>query len=68
MIKCDLLKSSFNYNFYNKIVRRMYSNFFGTAKKSCVIKKREIFSFLPLIDNSVTNGLRFLLISTSAVI
>ena len=33
-----------------------------------MIKTREIFNFLPLINNSVTIGLRFLLTSISAVI
>ena len=41
---------------------------FGTAKKDCVIKTREIFSFLPLINNSVTIGLTFILLSISAII
>ena len=42
--------------------------FFGTAKKNCVIKTREIFSFLSLINNSVTIGLSFLLLIISAII
>ena len=33
-----------------------------------MIKTREIFNFLPLINNSVTIGLSFLLTSISAVI
>ena len=33
---------------------------FGTAKYDCVIKTREMFSFLPLINNSVTIGLSVL--------
>ena len=41
--------------------------FFGTAKLDCVIKTREIFRFVPLINNSVTIGLSFLLLSISAI-
>ena len=37
--------------------------FLGTANQVCVIKTREIFNFLPLINNSVTIGLSFLLLS-----
>ena len=32
--------------------------FFGTAKKNFIIKTGEIFSFLPLINNSVTVGFK----------
>ena len=35
--------------------------FFGTAKQDCAIKTREIFSFLPLINNSPTIVLSLLL-------
>ena len=42
--------------------------FFGTAKEDCVIKAREMFSFSPLIKNSVTTGLRFLLLNISVFI
>ena len=41
---------------------------FGTAKRDCVMKIREIFNFLPLKINSVTIGLIFLLLSISAII
>ena len=41
---------------------------FGTLKYDCVIKTREMFSFLPLINNSVTIELSFLLLSISAII
>ena len=34
---------------------------FGTAIYNCVTKAREMFSFLPLINNSVTIELSFLL-------
>ena len=56
MIKCDLLKLSLIWNFYNKIVRRIKSNLFGTAKQDFVIKATEMFIFLLLINNSVTIG------------
>ena len=42
--------------------------FFGTAKKDCAIKAREMFSFFPPINSSVTIGLSFLLLSISAII
>ena len=38
---------------------------FGTLKYDCEIKAVEIFSFLPLINNSVTTGLSFLLLIIS---
>ena len=40
---------------------------FGTAKYYCVIKTREIFNFLPLINNSDTIGLNYFLLSISAI-
>ena len=42
--------------------------FFVATKYDYVIKIREMFSFLPVIDNSVSNGLRFLLLLVSAMI
>ena len=42
--------------------------FIYTAKSECVTKTREMFSFLPLINNSVTIGLSFLLLSVLAII
>ena len=41
---------------------------FGTLKYDCVIKTREIFNFLPLINNSVSLEFRFLLPIMSAII
>ena len=38
---------------------------FSLKKSDCVIKTREIFSSLPLINNSVTIALKFLLLSIS---
>ena len=38
---------------------------FGLAKQDCIIEAREMFSFLPLVNNSITAGLRFLLPSIS---
>ena len=46
---------------------RIKSNIFDTAKSDCVWKARQIFSFLPLINNSITSGLSFLLLSISAI-
>ena len=68
MIKWKLLKFLFAWNFYNEIVFRVHSNVFCTAKLDCVIKTREIFSFLFLKNNSVPIGLTFLLLSISAII
>ena len=42
--------------------------FLGIAKEDCVIKTREMSSFLPLINHSVATGLRFLLLNMSAII
>ena len=39
-----------------------------TAKSECIAKTREMFSFLPLVNNSVTIGLSFLLLSVLAII
>ena len=41
---------------------------FGTGKYDCVIKTKEIFSFLPLINNSMTTGWSLLLLITSAIL
>ena len=41
---------------------------FGTLKYDRLIKTRERFSFLPLINNSVTTELSFSLLSISAII
>ena len=56
MIKSDLLKTSFVWNFHNKIVCLFNLIFFGTTKQDYVIKRkrkrekaREMFNFLPLI-------------------
>ena len=40
---------------------------FGTLKYDCVIKTREMFNFLPLINNSVTTEFSFLLLIISAI-
>ena len=47
---------------------RIYSTTFSNLKYDCVIKTIEIFTFLPLINNSVTTGLSFLLLIISAII
>ena len=41
---------------------------FGTLKYDSVINTIETFNFLLLINNSVTTGLRFLLLIISAII
>ena len=41
---------------------------FGTLKCHCVIKTREIFNFLPLMNKSVTIEFSFLLLIISATI
>ena len=50
--------------------RIQFNNFgtaFGTAKYDRVIKAREVFRFLPQINNSVTIGSNSLLLSISAI-
>ena len=42
--------------------------FFGTAKQDYIIKTTEMFGFLLLINNSVTIGLWFFLLSISGII
>ena len=52
-------------NFHNKSMCSVSLTSFGTLKYDCEIKAVEIFSFLPLINNSVTTGLSFLLLIIS---
>ena len=69
MIKCNLFKFLFVYNFHNKkkiVVVSLIS--FGTIKYACVIKTREMFSFPPLINNSVTIDLSFSLLSIPSMV
>ena len=40
---------------------------FGKYKSACVKKKKEMLSFLPMSNNSVTTGLGFLLLSILAI-
>ena len=63
MIKCNLLKFSVVSNFHSKIV----CNIFWKSKIRFCDKNKRIFRFLPIINNSVTVGLRFLLLSISAI-
>ena len=67
MIKWNLLEFSFVWNFHNKIMCWIYSDIFCNSKIRVCDKKKRIFNFPPLINNSGTKGLRFLLliISTS---
>ena len=53
MIKCDFLSSCLLRIFIIKCVEFSLI-LLGTAKYTCVIKTRGIFSFMPLINNSVT--------------
>ena len=39
---------------YNKMSSILSLTFCGTLKYGCVIKTRNIFNFLPLMNNSVT--------------
>ena len=41
---------------------------FGTEKQDCVIKTREMFSFLPLIDNALAIRSSSLLLIISKII
>ena len=63
MIKCDLLKLTVIRNFYDEICVEFSVIIFDTAKWNCETKTREMFSFLPLINNSVTIELSFLVLS-----
>ena len=51
-----------------KIIFCLNLTSFGTLNHDCVIKTIEVLSFLPLINNSVTTGLSFLLLIISAII
>ena len=50
----DLLKLSLVWDFHNKKYVKFSLTSFGTAKSDCVIKAVEMFSFLLLINRSVT--------------
>ena len=54
MIECDLLKLSFVWSLHNTKCIEFILKFFGTAKYDCIIKTREMLSFLPLVNNYVT--------------
>ena len=62
------MKLSFVWNFHDKIMGRIYSNIFWHSKKKCVVKTREMFSFLSVRNNSFTFRLSFLWLSISAII
>ena len=49
-------------------MHKNYCNIFWHSKVRLCNKKKEILSFLPLINNPVTIGLRFTFLSTSAII
>ena len=61
MVEYNLLKFPFIRIFHNEI-------FFGTEKLDCVRKTKPMFSFLLLMNNSVTIGLSFLLLIISVII
>ena len=67
LINCDLLKLSFVWNFYNKVMGGIQSNIFWYDKIRLQNKRKRLFSFLSLINNSVTIRLRFLLLSNHIV-
>ena len=64
----NLFKFSFIWNFHNKKCVVFILTSFGTLKYDCVIKAREMCSFLPLINNSGTTELSFSLLIISAII
>ena len=68
MIHRNLLKFSFVWNFWDKKLVVFSLTSFGTLEYDCVMKTREIFNFLPLINNSVTVEFNFLLLIISAII
>ena len=59
MILCNLLKFYFIWNFHDK---EKCLTSFGALKYCCVLKTIEMFHFMPVINNSVTIGLNFLLL------
>ena len=66
IIYCNLLKFSFVWNFWDKKMSSIQSNTYWNY--DWVIKTREIFNFLPLINNSVTVEFSFWLWIISAII
>ena len=67
MIDFNLLKPSLNWNFHNKVVH-VSLIFFNLEKWNFVIKAREMFTFLLLMNNAVTIDWRFFLLSIPAII
>ena len=62
MICCNLLKFCFIWNFSDKKWLVFSLTSFETLKYDWVIKTIEIFNFPPIINNSVTNEFKFLLL------
>ena len=56
MIKFNLLKFCLFGVFIIKLCVEFSLIIFGIAKKNCSVKTREMFNFLPLINDSVTIG------------
>ena len=64
MIKCNLLKLSFVLNFHNEKACRIKPNIFWYSKiRLCNKIKKNVCSFVPLINNSVTVALSYLVLS-----
>ena len=61
MVIRNFLKFSFIWNCLIKKCIAFSQTSFGTLKYDCVTKIREMFSFLPLINNSVTIVKSFLI-------
>ena len=68
IIKCNLLNLLLAWNLCNKKCIQLSVTSFGILKLDCVMKTREKFSFLPMVNNSVAIGFRFLLVIISAII
>ena len=59
MIKCNMLKFLFVWNFHSKMCIESSLISFSMAKWDCVIKTRKMFSSEPLINNLLAIGLNF---------
>ena len=63
----QFVEALFFFNFHDKKYVEFNPTSFGTLKYDWVINTIEILSFLPLMNNSVTTGLSFLLLIISAI-
>ena len=67
---CSSFPQATNWNFFNYfgcLPVEFSLTYLGTLTYDCVINAREIFSFLPLINNSVAIGLNILLLIISPI-